>query len=154
MVRTDGPAAKVAADLAFNLDAVTVDGTIVAEESSAGGVIAALIGRPDLQKVSFKLAAKGGRDDGNDTLTVAAGDAMSSTGGAHWHREQKTTAISLDVSAVAPGLPDSPVARLMRQPATLNGEATLDDAGLLIVKSLALAAGPAKVEASGQYDTV
>ncbi len=154
MVRIDGPAAKVAADIAFNLDNFTVDGTIAAEETAAGGVIAALIGRPDLQKVSFKLAAKGGRDDGNATLTVAAGDAMNSTGGARWHREQKVTAISLDVSAVAPGLPDSPVARLMRQPATLNGEATLDDAGLLVVKSLVLAAGSAKLEASGQYDAV
>src|SRR6185312_7811779 len=154
MVRTDGPAAKVAADLSFDLDTFTVDGTIAAEESTRGGVVAALIGRPDLQKVSAKLAAKGGRDDGSATLTVAAGDAMSATGGARWHREQKTTAmkttaISLDVSAVAPGLPDGPVARLLRKPATLNGEATLDDAGLLVVKSLALAAGPARIEASG-----
>jgi len=159
MVRTDGPAAKVAADLSVDLDTFTVDGTIAAEESTRGGVVAALIGRPDLQKVSAKLAAKGGRDDGSATLTVAAGDAMSATGGARWHREQKTTAmkttaISLDVSAVAPGLPDGPVARLLRKPATLNGEATLDDAGLLVVKSLALAAGPARIEASGRYDTV
>jgi translocation and assembly module TamB len=153
MVRTDGPAAKVAAHLGFNLDPFTVDGTIDAEESSQGGVVAALIGRPDLQSVSFKLAAKGGRDDGTATLTVAAGDAINSTGGAKWHRDQATTAISLDVSAAAPGLPDSPIARLLRKPATVNGYATLDDAGILVVKSLTFAIGPAKVEAAGRYDT-
>lgn len=153
MTRTDGPTGKVAADLGFNLDPLDVDGTITAEESTQGGVVAALIGRPDLDRVSFKLVAKGGREDGTASLTVAAGDAMSSTGGARWHRAQDATALSLDVSAVAPGLPDSPIARLLRKPATLNGEATLDDAGLLTVKSLVLAVGPAKVETTGQYDT-
>lgn len=154
MVRTDGPAAKATADLSFNLDNFTVDGAITAEESSQGGVVAALIGRPDLQQVSAKLVARGGRDDGTATLTVVAGDAVSSTGGARWHRENGTTAISLDVSAVGPGLPDSPVARLVRKPATLNGEATLDDAGLLVVKTLTLAAGPARIDVAGRYDTV
>jgi translocation and assembly module TamB len=153
MARTDGPAAKVTADLGFDLDRFTVDGTIRAQESSRGGVVAALIGRPDLQSVSFDLVAKGGRDDGTATLKVAAGDAANSTGGARWHREQGATAVSLDVSAAAPGLPDGPVARLLRQPATLNGAATLDDAGLLTVKSLKLAIGPANVEAKGRYDT-
>jgi translocation and assembly module TamB len=154
MVRTDGPAAKVIADLGFDLDRFTVDGTIDAEESSRGGVIAALIDRPDLQSVSLKLAAKGGRDDGTVTLTVAAGDAINSTGSAHWHRAAAATAISLDVSAAAPGLPDSPIARLLRTSATLSGAATLDDAGILVVKSLALAIGPAKVETAGRYDTI
>jgi translocation and assembly module TamB len=153
MVRTDGPAARVAANLGFDLDHFAIDGTIAAEESSAGGVVAALIGRPDLQSVSLKLAAKGGRDDGTAALTVAAGDAITSTGGAHWYRDHGATAISLDVSAAAPGLPDSPIARLLRMPATLSGAATLDDGGVLVVKSLALAIGPAKVEAAGRYDT-
>ena len=153
MTRTDGPAGKVTADLGFNLDPLNVDGTITAEETTQGGVVAALLGRPDLDRVSFKLVAKGGREDGTGSLTVSAGDAMSSTGGASWHREQGATALTVDVSAIAPGLPDSPIARLLRKPATLNGQATLDDAGLLTVKSLALVVGPAKVESIGQYDT-
>jgi translocation and assembly module TamB len=153
MARIDGPAGKVTADLAFNLDNFTVSGTVGAEESTQGGMVAALIGRPDLQNVSFKLTAKGGREDGTATLTVAGGDAMSSTGGAKWHRDGASTAITLDVSAVAPGIPDSPIARILRKPVTLNSEAALNDDGLLIVKSLVLAAGPAKVEASGQYNT-
>jgi translocation and assembly module TamB len=129
-----------------------VDGSIAAEESSQGGVVAALIGRPDLQKVSFKLVAKGGRDEGNATLTVAAADAMNSTGSAHWHREQGATAISLDVAAAAPGLPDSPIARLLRQPATVKGTASLGDDGMLDVKALTVSAGPARLDATAHYD--
>ncbi|HTR84197.1 MAG TPA: translocation/assembly module TamB domain-containing protein [Reyranella sp.] len=152
MVRTDGPADKLSADLGFDLDRFSVDGTIAAEESSTGGVIAALIGRPDLDRVSMKLSAKGDRADGHAELTVAAGDALSATGKARWHREQ-ATAITMDVSAVAPGLPDSPIARLLKQPATLKSDASLDDAGVLTVRSLALAVGPAKLDATARYDS-
>ena len=48
----------------------------LAEESSKGGVVAALIGRPDLDKVSLKLAIKGDRAGGSGDFTAAAGDAL------------------------------------------------------------------------------
>ena len=50
MTRSDGPAAHLAADLGFSLDRFSVDGQITAEESTKGGVVAALIGRPDLDR--------------------------------------------------------------------------------------------------------
>ena len=153
MNRTDGPAAKLAADLGFTLDRFTIDGTISAEESAKGGVIAALIGRPDLERDSLKLTAKGDRGNGTAELTVAAGDAVSSTGSAQWHRISGATAFQLKVTAAAPGLPDSPIARLLHDPATLIGDGTLDDAGVLVVRSLALAVGPLNVEAGARYDS-
>ncbi|HKV13674.1 MAG TPA: hypothetical protein VJQ81_01435, partial [Reyranella sp.] len=151
MVRTDGPAGRLTANLGFNLEPFTVDGQISGDEA-AGGVIAALIGRPDLDQVSFKLIAKGDRAAGNAVLDVSAGDAIRSNGNARWQPDGGSTAISLDLSAVAPGLPDSPIARLLRTPATLKGEATLDPAGSVSVRSLALAAGPAHIDATGRYD--
>lgn len=153
MTRIDGPAARLSADLGFSLDRFSVDGQITAEEGSKGGVVAALIGRPDLDGMSLKLVAKGDRADGKAELTAAAGDAVSSNGAVRWHRDGTTTAISLQLSAVGPGLPDSPIARLLRTPATLTGEATFDDAGLLVVKQAALKAGPAQIDASARYDT-
>ena len=77
MTRTDGPAAHLSADLGFSLDRFSVDGQITAEESSKGGVVAALIGRPDLDGMSLKLTAKGDRTDGTAELTAAAGDAVT-----------------------------------------------------------------------------
>ncbi|CAN5486975.1 hypothetical protein BH10PSE6_BH10PSE6_15710 [soil metagenome] len=153
MTRIDGPAARLSADLGFSLDRFSVDGQITAEESAKGGVVAALIGRPDLDGMSLKLVAKGDRADGKAELTAAAGDAVSSNGTVRWHRDGTATAISLQLSAVGPGLPDSPIARMLRTPATLTGEATFDDAGLLIVKQAALKAGPAQIDATARYDT-
>jgi len=153
MTRSDGPAAHLSADLGFSLDRFSVDGQIVAEESSRGGVVAAMIGRPDLDGMSLKLTAKGDRADGTAELTAAAGDAVTSNGTARWHRDGTATALALQFSAVGPGLPDSPIARLLRTPATLTGEATFDDAGLLIVKQAALKVGPAQLDATARYDT-
>ncbi|MBS0221583.1 MAG: translocation/assembly module TamB domain-containing protein [Proteobacteria bacterium] len=152
MVRTDGPTAQVAADLGFTLAPFAIDGRITGAESGKGGIVAALIGRPDLDQVSFKLIAKGDAANGTADLDASAGNAIQSKGTARWHPESGATAVAVDMSVVAPGLPDSPVARLLRTPATLKGEASLDPSGALAVRSLALAVGPAQVDATGQYD--
>lgn len=153
LTRTDGPAARLAADLGFSLDRFAVDGQIVAEESSKGGVVAAMIGRPDLDGMALKLTAKGDRAQGLVELTAAAGDAVSSNGSVRWHRDGRATAVSMQLSAVGPGLPDSPIARMLRAPAVLSGEATFDDAGLLTVQQAALKVGPAQIDATARYDT-
>ncbi|MBS0526547.1 MAG: translocation/assembly module TamB domain-containing protein [Proteobacteria bacterium] len=153
MDRTDGPTARLAADLGFSLDRFSVDGQITAEESTRGGVVAALIGRPDLERMSLKLTAKGDRSAGAAELVAAAGDAVNSTGNVHWQRQDAAIAITTALSVVGPGLPDSPIARLLRSPATLNGEATVDDAGLVVVKQGRLKIGPAQLDATGKYDT-
>ena len=93
---------------------------MLAEESSRGGVVAALIGRPDLDKVSLKLAIKGDRAGGSGNFTAAAGDALTSTGDARWKRDSGATGISVNLSLVAPGLPEGPISRLLRAPATLE----------------------------------
>jgi len=153
MGRTDGPTARLAADLGFSLDRFSVDGQITADESTKGGVVAALIGRPDLERMSLKLIAKGDRSTGTADLTAAAGDAVNSTGNLHWQRQDAVTAITTTLSLVGPGLPDSAIARLLRAPATLSGEATVDDAGLVVVKQGTLKVGPAQLDAVGKYDT-
>jgi translocation and assembly module TamB len=153
MNRSDGPTAHLHADIGFGLDRFNVDGEVLAEESTKGGVIATLIGRPDLDKVSLRLVARGDRGDGTANLAAEAGDAVTANGAARWHRDGGTTAISLDVSLVGPGLPDNPIGRLLRSPAKLAGEATLDDAGLLIVQRASLDVGPAKLNVTARYDT-
>jgi translocation and assembly module TamB len=153
MNRTDGPAAKLAVDVGFSLDRFSVDGTIIAQESTKGGVVAALLGRPDLEGMSVKLVAKGDRNQGTADLVSGAGDAVTSNGGIRWQREGNATVVSVNVGVVGPGLPDSPIARLLRAPATLTADVSFDDAGLLLVKQSALRIGPAALDATGRYDT-
>jgi translocation and assembly module TamB len=153
MTRIDGPTARLAADLGFSLDRFSVDGQITAEESTRGGVVAAMIGRPDLEQMSLKLTAKGDRSQGTAELVAAAGDAVSSTGDVRWQRQDAATAITTRLSVVGPGLPDSPITRLLRAPATLNGDAIVEDAGVIVVKQGTLRIGPIQLDAAGRYDT-
>lgn len=152
MNRSDGPAAHLEADIGFDLDRFNVDGQVVAEESK-GGVIAHLMGRPDLDKVALKLAIKGDRAGGAGQFTVGAGDALTSNGSARWQRDAGATAVSLDLDLAGPGLPDGPIGRLLRSPATLAGEAALDDSGVLTVRKATLKGGPASLDATARYDT-
>ena len=152
MDRTDGPAGHLAADIGFDLDRLNVDGQVLAEETTKGGVVAALIGRPDLDKVSLKLAIKGDRAGGSGNFTATAGDALTSTGDARWKRDGSATGIAVNFSLAGPGLPDGPIGRLLRAPATLTGEASLDDSDVLTVRRASMHVGPATIDATARYD--
>ena len=152
MNRTDGPAGHLTADIDFDLDRFNVDGQVLAEEAK-DGVVAALIGRPDLDKVSLKLAIKGDRAGGAGNLTATAGDALTSTGDARWKRDGSATGIAVNFSLAGPGLPDTPIGRLLRAPATLTSAASLDDSGMLTVRQASVHVGPATIDATARYDT-
>jgi len=153
MTRSDGPAGHLSADIGFGLDRFNVDGQVIAEEATKGGVVATLIERPDLDKVSLKLTIKGDRQSGAGDFTTTAGDALTSTGTARWQHDGSATGMSLNVSVVGPGLPNNAIGRLLKAPATLAAEASLDDAGLLIVRQAAIRIGPAALDATARYDT-
>jgi translocation and assembly module TamB len=153
MTRSDGPAGHLSADIGFGLDQFNVDGQVLVEESTRGGLVATLIERPDLDKVSLKLAIKGDRQSGAGDFTAAAGDALISNGTARWQRDSGATGMSLNISVVGPGLPNNPAGRLLRAPATLAAEASLDDAGLFIMRQAAIRVGPAALDATARYDT-
>jgi len=153
MTRSDGPAGHLSAGVGFSLDQFNVDGQVLAEESTKGGVVATLIDRPDLDKVALKLVIKGDRQRGAGDFTAAAGDALTSNGTARWQHDGSATGISLNISVAGPGLPNNPVGRLLKAPATLAAEASLDDAGLFILRQTAIRVGPAALDATARYDT-
>jgi translocation and assembly module TamB len=62
--RSDGPSGQLSADIRFDLARGTVDGEIALEEG-AGGVTAALLQRPDLDRVAMRLVAKGDAQSGS-----------------------------------------------------------------------------------------
>ena len=149
--RLDGPTGEVKADIRFDLARRTVDGEISVEETSRGGVIAAVLERPDLERVSAHLVAKGDAAAGAIDLKVAAGDVATANGEARWHRDGKDTTITVRVTGAAPGLPDGPLARALRGPFSLTGDAILDDSALA-VRTIRLELGPAGLVASGRYE--
>jgi translocation and assembly module TamB len=150
--RTDGPAAEVKADMRFTLEPFSLEGTIAADEQSKGGVVAALVERPDLDRVSLQVTAKGGPDAGSVDLSAAAEDVATSKGRFEWRRSEGRTDFTWWLDARAPGLPDNTATRLLRQSLRLEGEAVLDHARVLTIRRADLAAGPVRLTLAGRYD--
>jgi translocation and assembly module TamB len=142
--RSDGPSGKLSADMRFDLARGTVDGEIALEEG-AGGVTAALLERPDLDRVAMRLVAKGDARSGNGELTVSAGDAATARGSAKWQPSGTGTAVSVQLEAGGSQLAQRVGA------VTLSAEATVD-ADTAILTSSRLTAGPATLGASARYD--
>jgi translocation and assembly module TamB len=143
--RSDGPSGKLSADIRFDLARDTVDGEIALEEG-AGGVAAALLERPDLDRVALRLVAQGDARSGNGEVTLSAGDAATAAGTAKWQPSETGTAVSVQLEAGGAQL-----ARRVGGPVTLSAEATLDgDSAILTASSLT--AGSATLGASGRYD--
>jgi translocation and assembly module TamB len=141
--RQDGPSGKLAADVHFDLVQATVDGQVALEEGQ-GGVMAALLQRPDLDRVSLKLVAKGAAAAGEGTLTLAAGDAATATGNARWQPAGSGTAVSVRLDAAG--------TQVVKRggPVQLTADATLDDATATLTTAT-LNAGPLTLSASGRY---
>lgn len=142
--RTDGPSGKLSADIRFDLAPLTVDGEVSVEEG-AGGVTAALLQRPDLDRVAIRLVAKGDAAAGNAELTVSAGDAATAKGTALWQPSGAATAVSVRLEAAGSQL----AAR--GGPISLSAEATVDRATATL-SSATLTAGPLRLTAAGRYD--
>ncbi len=150
--RTDGRSGHLAADIRFDLGRRTVAGQIALDEGQ-GGVIAALLERPELDRVGLRLAARGDAMEGSADVSLSAGDAATAHGAATWKPQGNTTAVSVRLEAAGPGLPRGPLADAARGPISLAADATVDNA-LVTFSDARLSAGPLGIVASGRYDRV
>lgn len=151
--RTDGPAAHLSADLRFELAHFAIDGRLSLDEAGPGGVTAVLLGRPDLERTSLRLVAKGDADTGTATLRASADDAVTATGDVRWQPNGASTGIDFRLRLTTANLPDTPLARLLSRPVSLDGEAAVDRAGIWTLRRSLLEVGSARMTASGRYDT-
>jgi|GEM_PF-651803 len=148
--RTDGRTGHLTADIRFDAGRRTVDGEIALNEGQ-GGVVAALLERPELDRVGLRLAARGDATAGSAELSLSAGDAATATGKATWEPRGTSTAVSVRLEAAGPGLPPGPLADAARGPSSLTADATVDDA-LVTLTEAKLTAGSLGIVASGRYD--
>lgn len=149
--RIDGPQAHLSADLRFELARFGIDGQVALEEG-AQGVVAALLGRPDLDRTALRLVVKGDAERGAADLQASAGEAVASTGVVRWQREGTATNGSFKLAVTTSNLPDTPLARLLRDPVNLDGEASVDEGGVVTLRRALLEVGSAKFTASARYD--
>src|SRR5262245_38317696 len=148
--RIDAPGGLLSADIGFDLDRLTVDGEVSLSEKR-GGLVAALLERPDIEDLSMRLVARGDAKAGNAELIVAAGDAARANGKATWAPDGAATSVSVRLDTAGPGLPQGRVADAVRAPIALSARAVVDDS-LVTLNELKLDAGALGLEASARYD--
>ncbi len=148
--RIDGPNGRLSADIGFDVEKRTVDGEVSLSEKR-GGLIAALLERPDIEELSMRLVARGDARAGNAELVVAAGDAARANGKATWGPDGAATVVSVQLDTAGPGLPQGRVGDVMREPIALTARAVVDDQ-IVTLNELKLNAGTLGVEASARYD--
>lgn len=148
--RLDGPMGRLGADVRFDANKQTVDGEVTFDEGK-GGIVAALLERPDIDGFATRLAVRGDARAGSADLTLSAADAATATGKASWQPQGAATEIVVRLDAAGPGLPKGPVTDALRGPLTLTATASLDDK-LVTLRDARLTLGPLGLVASGRYD--
>lgn len=147
--RTDGPIGRFALDARYDLFKRVVAGGVSLQEGEAG-LIATLIGRPDLKGVSARLIANGDARQGDAELAVEGDDAMNAKGMLTWRPDGGATSVALKLEAAAPGLPDSLLARILRDPLRIDGQAIISDTQIDL-RELTATAAAIRLRASGKY---
>ncbi len=148
--RIDGPDGHLSADIGFDLERRTVDGEIGLSEKR-GGLVAALLERPDIEDLSMRLIARGDAQAGNAELVVSAGDAARANGTATWKPDGAATSVAIQLDTAGPGLPLGPIADAVREPITLSARAIVSDS-IVTLENLKLNAATLGLDASARYD--
>lgn len=148
--RLDGPAGRLSVDLHFDGVRHTIAGEAMIDEGR-GGLLATLLERPDLERFTAKLTAKGSEKAGDVDLSLSAGDVASLDGKASWQPRGDATIFTFRLDAAGPGLPASPLAEIVRRPVILTADGTIERT-LITLGAARLQAGPLGITMSGRYD--
>lgn len=149
-VRKDGPEGSLKIDTRFDAGRGNGEGEIVFEEGK-GGLAAIFLERPDLERLTARLVARGDARAGDVELTLSAGDAANGTGKATWRPRDAATEVSVRLETRGPGLPAGAIADALRGPIVLTADAVIDDAAATL-SAARLTAGTLELASSGRYD--
>lgn len=96
--RLEGPKGTLTADVRLDRAPRRIAADITLDEAS-GGIVSALMKRPDLPEISLKLSASGDEREGKAELTAKAGDAATATGNLKWIPEGNETGFQAALDA-------------------------------------------------------
>ncbi|MDB5487638.1 MAG: hypothetical protein JWQ58_1353 [Reyranella sp.] len=99
--RLEGPKGRLTADVRVDRSPRKIAADITLDEDP-GGMVAALLQRPDLPDISLKLSAQGDARDGTAELTAKAGDQANARGTLRWLPDGSDTGFqaSLDTGPI------------------------------------------------------
>ncbi len=148
--RTDGREGRLA--LRANYDAArgvaSVNGDVIEGE---GGVLAALLGRPDLPRTTGKIKAEGSGESGDVELAVEAGDALRLNGSGRLRPDPAGRHVALSLRIEGGHMPNPAWAAALARPATVDADVLLQSAGAIDIRTLRVVTAPLEATASGRY---
>ncbi|HJQ56958.1 MAG TPA: hypothetical protein VJ890_08635, partial [Vineibacter sp.] len=121
-------------------------------EEGEGGVLAALLGRPDLPRTAGTFTLQASRDGGDGRITLDAGDALHVSGSGRMRPEDSGRHIVLSLEIRGGQLPYPTWAAALDRPATVDADLLLGPTGAIELRTLRIASVPLAVTASGRYD--
>ena len=96
--RLEGPKGTLTADVRLERAPRRIAADITLDEAS-GGIVAAIMQRPDLPEISLKLSAGGDERKGSAELTAKAGDATTAKGNLRWMPDGSETGFQAALDA-------------------------------------------------------
>ncbi len=96
--RLEGPKGKLTADVRVDRSPRRIAADITLDEDP-GGMVAALMQRPDLPDISLKLSAQGDARDGTAELTARAGNQATAKGNLRWLPDGNDTGLQATLEA-------------------------------------------------------
>ena len=96
--RLEGPKGTLTADVRLERAPRRIAADITLDEAS-GGIVSALMQRPDLPEISIKLSARGDEREGTAELTARAGDAATAKGDLRWTPDGGETGFQAGLNA-------------------------------------------------------
>lgn len=107
--RLEGAKGTLTADVRLERAPRRIAADITLDEAS-GGIVAALMQRPDLPEISLKLTAGGDERQGTAALSARAGDSATATGNLRWMPDGNETGFQAGLDAGAIDVPAQGVA--------------------------------------------
>ncbi|MCW5747395.1 MAG: translocation/assembly module TamB domain-containing protein [Alphaproteobacteria bacterium] len=149
-VRSDGASSRLALRARYEGPRGVLSGDGDFEEGE-GGVLAALLGRPDLPRTSGQFSIQATKREGEGRVTIEAGDALHISGSGRMREQQADRRIAVSLEVRGGRLPNATLAAALARPATLQIDATWLSNGLVDLHAARLESAPLTATARGRY---
>ncbi|TXL78232.1 hypothetical protein FHP25_08540 [Vineibacter terrae] len=120
-------------------------------EEGEGGIVATLLGRPDLPSIAGGFRAQLTDLVGDAHLSVEGGDVLGITGTVRIRSNDAGRQVALALQVTGGQIPDPVWKAALAQPASVQADILIEPAGAIAVRALRLKAAPLEATASGRF---
>ncbi|HKU97371.1 MAG TPA: translocation/assembly module TamB domain-containing protein, partial [Vineibacter sp.] len=121
-------------------------------DEGQGGVVAFMLGRPDLARTAGKFKVEGSRTSAQGDVTFEAGDALRVNGSGNMRSDTAGRLVTVALELQGGQLPDPVWSAALARPVKIDADVLLAPAGSIDVRSVRVTSAPLDATASGTYN--